>query len=219
MIFICPEPQFPTASSFALPSVRDIKLPRDAFPFLVTPLSLRKAAFSAEPSLALHTLNLLPSKGPVPEFWFLIYQTYSLYFPTPSLLWVMLSVFSVSLDSITLSSLSPSLHQILCSGVGFDSFTAGFNGHLPTYVKIRVSTISVFWFCKSHGLWQILLALLVDLHGVWWMYGQIWSEVSTAILEYSFTNENKRKQNLPFVTVKLEHLTMLFLHILQRMPI
>lgn len=45
----------------------------------------------------------------------------------------------------------------------------------------------VFQFCKRCGLWKVLLALLVDVYGVWWMYGQIWTVISSVTLRYSFT--------------------------------
>lgn len=75
-------------------------------------------------------------------------------------------------------------------------------------MKIRVCSVSVFQLCKSHELWQILLALPVDLHGVWWMCRRTWIEMSTVILGYGFNDEKKRKQSLSFATVKLERFTV-----------
>ena len=73
----------------------------------------------------------------------------------------------------------------------------------------------VFRFCKRYGLWTVFLVLLVNVHGVWGTYGQIWIEVSSVTLGCGFTKESKRRQSLPFAALKLEHCTMPFSEILQ----
>lgn len=90
--------------------------------------------------------------------------------------------------------------------------------YLPVQ-KSDSAVFQVFKFYKRCGLWKILLALLVGVYGVSWIYGQMWIEVSHVIPGYGFANENKRNQSLLFATLKLEHFTMPFLQISRRILI
>lgn len=208
VLFICPEPQLPTAFSLLPPPDRNTKPPGDAFPSPVTssfPEGLpserdclwpcpahfqaqyqRSDSSGVRPILCIFPLRMGLSLSVGDVIWFL---------PRPG-------IPSRFLLYHTLFPWFFALMQVLDLHCCFQWFSA------YLYVKIRVCSVSVSQFCKSHGPWQILLALPVDLHGVWWTCRHIWIEMCTVILGYGFNDEKKRKRSLSFATVKLERFTV-----------